>query len=147
MKTIRLIRFRKILIILFFTFLFVNSNALYLGWDQNKIDKYLNRYSSQEFEVREGNAEVAYYFEGSKGITRMVFHLNTEGKCYAFSIIYDLRYAGKLSKYIKNNFSYNSAEDVYENKKLKLYYEGGRTQHKIYITDKGSNAEMNISMK
>ena len=148
MKKFRLFKLRRLLFLLLFTFLFVNSHALYLGWNQNKLNRYLHRHAGLSIElVKQGSSEVTYFFERGTGITRMIFYFNMEGRCTSYSVIYNLRYADELSQFLNDNFTYNRAEDYYENNRCKLYYEGGKIQHRIYITDKRVNKEVSISMK
>ena len=148
MKKIRLFNLWKLVFVLFFTFLFFNSNAIYLGWNQNKLDRYLNRHVGYKIEqVKQLSSNVTYVFERGDNIIKMIFYFNMEGSCFAYSIIYDIRYGDELTEFIHRQFTYNKAEDYFENNRSKLYYEGGRTKHEIYVTDKRANDDSNIGMK
>jgi len=136
MKKNRIYNFRRLWIIILFFALCVPSHATYLGWTQDKLEKYMKRNSWHAIElVESGNTEVKYHFDSTSHIKDMVFYFNTEGTCYAYSLVYELQFANELNEYLETNFIYNEKNDYYENKKLTLYYSGGVEDQIIYVTD------------
>ena len=137
----------RLILVLFFLFLFVNTNALYLGWNKNRLERYLNRHAGYRIDrVKEDPDELTFTFEQDVGIKKMVFYL-TDGKCSAYSITYDLRYGKDLKEFLSDRYTYNRERDYFEDKRRRLYYSGGLINHEIYIEDKRFVMESSISMK
>ena len=148
MKNSQFLNLKRIVSILIFAFIFINSHAIYLGWNQKKLGRYLSRHAGSRIEVvHDVTSEVSYIFEEGNDIRGMRFYFDTEGKCFAYSIKYDLRSGDKLTEFIHDRFDYNASENIFQNSKYELHYEGGRTGHEIYVTYRKTDAGTNMSLR